>query len=124
MLAKTATIDKAVRMSLSKRKRAFFDLVKSRGMNSSQAFTIALALHPIDKISRRASRSDAFRTEMLQRAEQFGRDSEGVPGNVAEKMALQALDNYCRIASNHDQQYYVQRFCSESNDRGAPDVPD
>jgi len=111
-------------MSLSKRKRAFFDLVKSRGMSSSQAFTIALALHPIDKISKPASPSAEFKSEMLQRAERFGRDSEAVPGEVAQKMALQALDDYCRIASKHHEQYYVERFCSESSDPSTPDLPD
>ena len=108
-------------MSLYKRKQAFFDLVNRRGMTPSQALTIALALHPIDKISRAASRSSAFKNEMLQRADRFGRESRGVPGQVAEKMALRALDDYCRIANNHSEQYYVLRFCTESTDSGASD---
>jgi len=91
-------------------------------MTPSQASTIALALHPIDKISRRASGSPLFKTEMLHRADQFGRDSTRMPGPQAEKMALLAMDDYRRIATNHGEQYYVDRFTSESTDPGAPDL--
>ena len=93
-------------------------------MTPSQASTIALALHPIDKISRRASGSPLFKTEMLHRADQFGRDSKRMPGPDAEKMALLAMDDYRRIATNHGEQYYVDRFTSESTEADAPDLSD
>jgi hypothetical protein len=111
-------------MTLSKRKRAFFDLVKRRGMTPSQASTVALARHPIDKISKWAAGSAAFKSEMLHRADQFDRDSRGAPGPEAERMALQALRDYCRIAGNHDQQYYVLRFCPESTNPAGSDNSD
>lgn len=93
-------------------------------MTPSQASTVALALHPIDKISRRASGSPLFKTEMLHRADQFGRDSKGMRGPEAEKMALLAMDDYRRIANNHGEQYYVHRFTSEPTDPGTPDLSD
>ena len=109
-------------MSLYKRKRAYFDLVKRRGMTSSQALTIALAMHPIDKISRAASRSTAFKNKMLERADRFDRESRGLPDQAAEKMALRVLDDYCRIANSHSEQYYILRFCTESINPGASDT--
>ncbi len=93
-------------------------------MTPSQASTIALALHPIDKISRRASGSPLFKTEMLHRADQFGRDSKGMPGPQSERMALSAMDDYRRIANNHDEQYYVLRFTSASSDPDTPNLSD
>jgi hypothetical protein len=111
-------------MSRSKRKRAFFNLVKRQGMTPSQATTVALALHPIDRISRKAPGSAAFKSEMLHRADQFDRDSRGLPGAEAERMARRALEDYCRIAGNHGEQYYARRFCPESTNSTAPDISD
>ena len=93
-------------------------------MTPSQASTVALALHPIDKISKRASGSPLFKTEMLHRADQFDRDSKGMPGPEAERMALLAMDDYRRIANNHGEQYYALRFASESTKPEAPDISD
>ena len=93
-------------------------------MTPSQASTIALALHPIDKISRRSPSSALFKTEMLHRADQFGRDSKGMTGPQSERMALSAMDDYRRIANNHGEQYYVLRFTFESTDPDAPDLSD
>lgn len=108
-------------VSVRARRRAFFSLIRHRGMTQDEAKTVALALFPMDTHRAGKPRSRQFWKDMKRRADQFAKDARSLDGSSAESIALETLTDYCHIAMHHNEQYYMGRFCTEFVNPGLTD---
>ncbi len=66
-------------------------------------------------------KSRGFKKGQKKLADQFARQARGLPGPEAEELALTVLREYCRLAREFNEPYYLHRFCSETVNPGLTD---